>query len=231
MASDSHHRWQPPRFDQDRDSPSEEIKAPTVPGTVINHDRIAALEKEAHDQGYRDGFQQGQRDGKSSAMSQIEQERQRLLGLIEALTKPVQQLSSEMEQAVLALTLEIARRVVLHELSVKPDAIIKIVRTTLAQVPVSGGQLRLRLHPRDVALLSEYVPELIQEENIALIADDSLAQGGCLAEVLRSNAQSVRPERRWQDRDNDAVIAEVDARVERRWRQVLATLFDEELIQ
>lgn len=185
--------------------------------------RIDMELKRARELGYSEGLEHGRRDGQAetaAAAAALDQ-------LLKHLTEPVAELEPDLERAILALAVEIARRVVLHEISVNPAHLQSILRECLRHVPVRHGLLRLRVSPADYEILLANAVEL-SEDGLEVLADSTLSHGGCVLEV--ASAAPVGPDRDWQANADDE-SGEVDARIERRWRQVLAALFDEDLIQ
>lgn len=219
MSRESARPWQPPSLGGAADAAEPEH----TPGEAAPPPVDPQVEAESRRAGYEAGYAQGLEAGKT----ELAEAAARLRALLDGLSGPLDEIDAEVETALVALALEIARRVVLHELSLGPEPLLAAMRECLKRVPVPRGPLRLRLNPADRELLAAAGQEVVPEE-MELADDATLSPGGCVLEVIES--APVRPERRWHDR-NGASVAEVDARVERRWRQVLAVLFDEDLIQ
>ncbi|MDD4885892.1 MAG: FliH/SctL family protein [Thiomonas sp.] len=187
----------------------------------LEEGRAAGLE-----QGRREGFATGQAEGLADGRAQAQQERDALRSLVERLAQPVAALDAEAETALVALALELARQVVLHELRTQPDAILPIVRKALAAFPAQAGTPGLRLHPLDAELLHAAAPEL-EASGVVLLADEHLQRGDVVIQSAPSG-QSATPDRRWRGRNRDT-LSELDLRVEERWRQIMARLFEEGL--
>ncbi|MBN2691855.1 MAG: flagellar assembly protein FliH [Burkholderiaceae bacterium] len=187
----------------------------------LEEGRAAGLE-----QGHRDGFAAGQAEGLAAGRAQAQDECDALRRLIDRLAQPIAALDAEAETALVALALELARQVVLHELRTQPEAILPVVRKALAAFPAQAGTPGLRLHPLDVGLLRSAAPEL-EASGVVLQADEHLERG----DVLINSAppgQTAMPDRRWRGRNRDT-LSELDLRVEERWRQIMARLFEEGL--
>jgi len=187
----------------------------------LEEGRAAGLE-----QGYREGFAAGQAEGLAAGRAQAQQERDALHGLVERLVQPVAALDAEAETALVALALELARQVVLHELRTQPEAILPVVRKALAAFPAQAGTPGLRLHPLDVDLLHSAAPEL-ESSGVVLQADEHLQRGDVVVQSAPAG-QTAMPDRRWRGRNRDT-LSELDLRVEERWRQIMARLFEEGL--
>ena len=229
-------RWQP----QDVEAPGSAGSPPQraslqVPPTTQQFEAVyAQAETQGREEGREAGLEEGRREGYTAGHAEglaagralAQQERETLLALITRLTKPVAALDAEAETALVALALELARQVVLHELRTQPEALVPIVRKALAAFPAQAGAPMLRLHPHDLDVLRTVAPDL-EAQGVGLVGDESLLRGDVIVAAAGS-AQTAMPDRRWRVRNRDAV-SELDLRVEERWRQIMARLFEEGL--
>lgn len=213
--------WRPPSLTVTDAVAGDDALASPLPAATHRDER--PIEKESSAASYEDGYARGLEVGRE----EITKATASLSRVIEGFGGAVVELNAEVESALVALAVEMARRVVLHELSLGPEPLLAALRECLRRVPVPRGHLRLRLHPADREMLATAQQELPRKD-IELLDDPTLSRGGCVLEVVESTP--VQPDRRWRVREEEPV-AQVDARVERRWRQVLAVLFDEDLIQ
>ena len=192
-------------------------------------DELSRVFEQARAQGWaegqREGHAQGRQAGLDEARAQGAAELAALRGLLQRLQQPASRLDAELEDAVVALALEVARQVVLHEVHSQPQALLEIVQRALAAFPASAGAPWVRLHPDDVSMLRQLAPEL-EDGGVSLLPDETLQRGDL---VLASGGEASRasPERRWRPRAARDVQAELDLRLEERWRQVIARLFEE----
>lgn len=229
-------RWQP----QDVEAPAPAGSPPQraslqVPPTAQQFEAVyAQAEVQGREEGREAGLEEGRREGYTAGHAEglaagralAQQERETLLALITRLTKPVAALDTEAETALVALALELARQVVLHELRTQPEALVPIVRKALAAFPAQAGAPMLRLHPHDLDVLRTVAPDL-EAQGVGLVGDESLQRGDVIVAAAAS-AQTAMPDRRWRVRNRDTV-SELDLRVEERWRQIMARLFEEGL--
>lgn len=179
-----------------------------------------------HAQGYSEGYAAGYAEGLAAGRAQAQHERETLRSLAERLAQPVAELDAQAETAVVALALELARQVVLHDVRTQPEMILPIVRKALAACPAQAASPGLRLHPLDVELLQAAAPEL-EASGVVLLADEHLQRGDLIVQSVPPG-QVATPDRRWRARNRDTV-SELDLRIEERWRQVMARLFEEGL--
>ncbi len=178
-----------------------------------------------HAEGYARGLEEGRQTGLAQGRAAAQADAQALAELLRRVSNAADRLDAELEKAVLALALEVARQVVLHEVRTQPEQLLPLLRQALAAFPAQAGVPWIRLHPDDLALVSELAPDLA-ERGVELIPDTTLQRGDAL--IAADPAASARPERRWRGRGREAAT-ELDLRLEERWRQVMGKLFEEGL--
>ncbi len=134
----------------------ENEKKETETDNILTSNRLQEIEREA----YEIGFESGQKAG-------FEMGEQRALLLIQRLEKAISDLSElrnkelkAIEQQVLQLSVAIAKRIVLKELSINPDIIANIIKEALMRLQRTG-QIRIRMHPSLQEILVKYKDDLI----------------------------------------------------------------------
>lgn len=175
-AFDGCERWELPSVGGVQKSvPAPANEAPAQP-TVFE---LEALEEQARQEGYAAGHAEG--------MAAAEGERRTLVARLEAImtaaSRPLATLDDATEQELARLATVIARRVVAHELKVSPALIVQAVQQGARALPAATRELRVRLHPDDLALLRDLD---VAEEHWQLLPDPSLARGDCQLESQRS---------------------------------------------
>ena len=164
-----------------------------------------------HQSGFTEGFAQGHAQATMEAQRQmadyIRHEGQQAANHFAQLFGSAQQQISDAEQAialgVLKLACEIARQVVRRELSVNPNAVLPIIRDSLAVLLSDGKTAVIRMHPLDLDILADDVRQEFSSLSLNLVTDATLTRGGCLAEA----AGTV-----------------IDGTVEMRWHRSVASL-------
>lgn len=207
--------------DADREAEAH-MTLPTAQGLETVFDTARA---QGHAEGQREGWVEGHAAGLQAGRAQAQEELASLRALLKRLAAPVNQLDSDLEAAVVALALEIARQVVASELHTHPEALLELLHRALSAFPARAGVPWVRLNPEDVKLLQELSPEL-EAGGVSLIADESLQRGDLML-ATGSDAQRATPDRRWRPRSGHDTQSELDWRIEERWRQVMARLFEE----
>jgi flagellar assembly protein FliH len=165
-AGAGYQRWEPPQVG-DGASPAP-TKAP-------EHPTVSDLETLAH-QAHEEGFAAGQAQGLAEVREQNRTRLARLDAICTQAARPLAELDVAVEDELAQLAVTIARRVIAHELSIRPELIAQAVRQAAAALPAAERELRVHLHPDDLALLRELDAA---ETHWQLIADPALARGGC----------------------------------------------------
>ena len=175
---------------------------PTAEEIERMHDemRRAGFE-EGRAAGHAEGLEAGRAEGYAEGRAQAEAEAARLAGLADSLDEALRELDGEIAEQLMALAIEMARRMVRLTLAEHPEAILETVRSALLQLP--QGHAHIQLHPDDLALVREHLGEQLAHAGHRLQEDARLARGEC-----RIDGQG----------------AQVDATLETRWRRVLESI-------
>lgn len=168
-------RWELPNLGAPPVAATEAANAVSQP-TV--HE-LEALQQQACDEGYACGLA----EGRAAAQQQLRQRMAELDALYEAAAQPLQLLDDQAADDLAQLAAVVARRVIMHELKVSPKLIAGVVRQAADALPMATRELRVHLHPADLALLHELGAA---ERHWQLLGDPGLARGDCRLESERS---------------------------------------------
>ncbi|AUA57564.1 flagellar assembly protein H [Achromobacter spanius] len=164
---------------------------------------VEAGQQAGHEAGYAAGREAGYAEGLAQAREQGAEEAQRLHALVQACAASVGALEEKMGQSLLTLALDIAQQVVRTTLSEQPEAVAAAVRDVLHINPSTNGQMRLWANPEDIELIRLHLADELKEGHWRVMADESIARGGCRAETP---------------------FGDIDATLQTRWRRVAASL-------
>ncbi|HEY0878401.1 MAG TPA: FliH/SctL family protein [Zeimonas sp.] len=161
--------------------------------------------------GLAEGFQRGFEAGAAHARAQQEAAEkaagsalaQRIESLVAAFGERMQAIEREAADEVVAFAVEIARHALRTTPALRPETIVPVVQEALASVVDESVRMHLYLNPADAALVHDELGARLVNTNCEIVADASIAAGGCRIETPR---------------------ARVDATVETRWRRTLASL-------
>ena len=164
---------------------------PRVSGAVANqsrsqHDTSAqnALAQElalARENAKTEGYQQGLTEGQAEAKRILAEQSQQLQMAMAALREPKQWIDTELERELFSMTLSLARQLLRHELSVRPELIERLVHQAIEALPVNSGDLSIYLNPADVDVLRNLATERGEaiDSSWQLLEDPAISRGGC----------------------------------------------------
>ena len=156
-----------------------------------------------HEEGLAAGREAGFQEGLAQGREQARQEALQLHALAEACATSVAGLEARMGQALLTLALDIAGQVLRTTLAEQPEAMLAAVREVLHIDPAATGAMRLWVHPADLELVRLHLADELRDGNWRVLADESIARGGCRAETP---------------------YGDIDATLQTRWRRIAASL-------
>lgn len=176
-------RWQMPAVGGDASEMSVVEAGKTKRVTAL---ALESLQRKAYDEGFAaghsDGFVQGQREGLEAAAAQCQSQVERLQAILRCLAAPLESLDEEVERSLAALAVAIARQVVRGDLTIRPEQILLLVRETIDALPIAVRNVRLHLHPDDLALVRESLGEEIENAQWVMREDATVDRGGCRVE-------------------------------------------------
>lgn len=137
---------------------------------------LEELQKQARQEGYEDGRKKGLADGAAEAARQAEA----LSALVAAIKAPLHEADEAFLQEMGRLVLRMTRAVVGAELRLQPEHVVELVRKAVGELPAETRKVRIELHPQDVAVVREHVPELEHDGRAVLRDQPQLARGECV---------------------------------------------------
>lgn len=110
-----------------------------------------------------------------------------LTGLIhasESLVRRRNELLEEMQRAAIELAAAMTARVTYDKLESDRFALEELAKSVIGRL-ATGGPIEVRMHPEDIARLQRRLGDSLSTDwsDIALIADNSLGRGDCVAEA------------------------------------------------
>ena len=190
--------WSPPSMDAG--VPATASAAPS--GLMLTASQIEELQKQAYDEAYQVGLEEGRAAGRDELQNRIRQFEQ----LMSTLGQPLRDLDDQVEQELVSLVIALVRQMVRRELRADPGQVVAVVREAMAVLPAASQRVSVHLHPEDAALVRETLSlSLSEEERSWTVVEDPIqSRGGC--RVITEHSQ-------------------VDASVESRLAQVIASAF------
>lgn len=167
----------------------------------------SAIRQEGFSEGYMQGHAQAVLETQKQISDYIENEgREQAQRFGQLMTSVKTQLASSeqvLTQGVLSLACEIARKILLQEISVNVDAVKPVIAQGLGLLLDAGKNTKIRLNPFDYEELKDRLHLDFEDVALTLVADPLVACGGCLIE----SQETI-----------------VDGTIEKRWSRTLASL-------
>ncbi|EAR07997.1 flagellar assembly protein FliH [Reinekea blandensis] len=135
--------------------------------------------QQGHEQGYQDGLAQGREEGLNQALTEEREKTDQKLAVLDAVSETlkgqVQQEQEALKEALLALSVRIARQVVQDELRLEPNHIAQVVHAAVQSLPNPDDRLTVQVHPDDLPVVRD-----MAESHWTLETTEEVAVGGCI---------------------------------------------------
>ena len=199
-------RWSLPQVDgpivgMGRESPTRERARLAEATRATEAARQAELDR---------GYEAGMAAGRAQLQSQVDAltvKVARLDEILTALSRPLPDLESEVEQQLVLLALAVGKQLARRELRADPGQITALIREAVGRLLAAAREVRVYLHPEDAAAVCERLATAGQERAWSVVEDPTLTRGGCL--VRSENSQ-------------------IDARIESRVNALVSGMLGEE---
>ncbi len=190
---------------------TEEEQDDNSSDNAANEEQIALIYQQAkengHAEGYKDGHAAGYEAGTKASEADVKAEVAKLQTLLSNLEQNLQQIDQQIAEDLLALALDLTKKMISQALKIQPKLILPIVQEAIRCLPSSAKHPQLFLHPDDAKLVRQHLSNQITQDNWEIRENEQLSRGGCHIEVNGSS---------------------VDASPETRWRKVLSTIGKED---
>lgn len=187
-------RWELASFDP---KPKTVPAEPPVAAPVVTAESAAAHLKSIQTSAYDEGHAAGYQAGYAAGVQQAQTETARLQTLMQSLQTALTRLDEQLAQSLLDLSLEIAHKMVIEALHVKPEIILKVVSTAISGLPHFNQNAHLILHPMDAELVRKQMGDDLTHTGWKIFTDSKIEPGGCRVETAHSNIDATNPAR-WQ---------------------------------
>lgn len=171
---------------------------------------IAQLLHAARQAGYQDGYRDGLAALEQFKQSYAAQLTAQLGQLTRSYGQELDAVQQEMARALAVTATHLARQIVRSDLAARPELVATVAQEALDTLLMSARQITVRVHPDDHALVEQGAADALAQRGARLLADGSIARGGCLVE---------------------SDIGVVDASIAARWKRAVAALGCEEPLE
>lgn len=186
-----------------RRASDEMPKAGAAGGANDVAEQIAAQMRATRQAGYQDGYRDGLVALDGFKQSFASQTTAQVGALLASFGDELAGLQQEMARTLAITATQLARRIVRSELALRPELVAHVAQEALETLLLSAKHITLRVHPDDHALIAQGTADTLDARGARLLADASMARGGCLVE---------------------SDIGVIDASIETRWRRAAASL-------
>lgn len=134
--------------------------------------------QQGEERGYQEGLEKGQQEGLAQALQSEQEKTDQKLKVLDAaanaLKEQLSQEQTELQEALLALSVRIARQVIQDELRLEKAHIEKVVHASIQSLPNPDEKLTLQIHPDDYDVVSQFA-----ESHWSLETSAEITPGGC----------------------------------------------------
>jgi len=170
-------RWELPLLQVREDLPEEPPVPPPPPPPTAQ--QLEEIERAAYEEGWARGHADGYTQGYSDGAAVVRDQAGRLRGLVERMARPLSELDAEVERMLVALALDVGRRLAQKALREDPTLVVGIIHDAIAALNGPNRNVRVHVHPEDATLLKETLTLPGEISEWRLIADAELARGDC----------------------------------------------------
>lgn len=174
---------------------------------ILDEAEVNEIYRQAKEEGHAAGFQEGhttgQQEGRQLAETAVKAEVDQMHSLLSALSKELNEIDQNVAQDLLALALDLSRKMLLKALQVNPELIIPIVQEAMRHLPHTSHPPQLILHPDDAELIRKHLSDQQSQSDWEICEDEQIDKGGCR---IKTNG------------------SEIDASTPTRWQQILTTI-------
>ncbi len=168
---------------------------------VLTARQLEELQKQAYDEGFslgkeegiRAGLTQGQEEGHQQGLLNAQEEVTKIIArfgqIIKFLAQPISETNHNVEDELLQLAMAIAKQIIRREISTDPRQIIAVIKEAISALPSNSKNIKIFLHPDDAQLAQEHLGSLLTESSDSsvpknndlwtIVEEPVLTRGGC----------------------------------------------------
>ena len=195
--------WQPGDLSGGQAPQANVQRAPDEAPKVDVAAQVAAQLHAARQAGYQDGYRDGLVALDGFKQSFAAQTTAQIGTLLRSLADEFGGLQQDMARTLAISATHLARQIVRSELTSRPALIANVAQEAIDTLLLSAKHITLRVHPDDHPFVVQGAADVLAARGARLLADASMARGGCLVE---------------------SDIGVIDASLEARWRRAAASL-------
>jgi flagellar assembly protein FliH len=148
--------------------------------SASRHD-CSDLQRQAFEQGRKKGTE----EGRAQVQAEVEVEFKRAIHLANEIGRARVAALEECERDIVEVALAISQKIILRELEIDKEFIVRQVRQILSQL-VNKGLVTLKVHPQDLVVLEPLhqalQSEFLEGDHLVIESHEAVQLGGCLVE-------------------------------------------------
>ncbi len=180
-------------------SMTEEVPAGANEPDTLDKEALESLRMAAEEAGREAGYAAGLEAGREAMLAQAEQ----LSAIAAALAAPLDAVDDEVADQIARLALVVARHIVRREISLDSGVVVAAVQKAIACLPAASRDVRICLHPDDLAVVRDALSLDHETAQWRLVEDPLVERGGCRLETA---------------------VTEIDATIEQRLNALLSEM-------
>ncbi len=150
-----------------------------------------------YDAGFTSGREAGEAAGRDQAKLDNEVVVQHITTLMQGFDDALAHADEQIGAEIIRFACDLAATMLKTTLPVKPELILPLISETINTLPVMQRNGKIWLHPDDVALVREHLPDELAQQGWQLMEDPHLLRGGCRIET-HSNQADASIQTRWE---------------------------------
>lgn len=147
----------------------------------------------AYEDGFREGYGVGHREGLAAAEDQTRESVERLMALVASVQEQHGEFYRRAEEDVVQLALAIAAKVIERTVEQVPDLVQDVIKAALDEMD-TRTVVRVRVNPMDEELLrrqwDQLVPVRVASGQVELVADPRVREGGAIIETTQGQVDA-----------------------------------------
>ena len=207
----TYQRWELDTFEKtDKSDPNTDTSASAEAKSAEQEEEneiYRQAKEEGHVAGFQEGHTAGHLEGRQLAETEVKVEVDQIHSLLSALSKELNEIDQNVAQDLLALALDLSKKMISKALQVNPELIVPIVQEAMRHLPHTSHQPQLVLHPSDAELIRKHLSDQQSQTDWKICEDEQIEKGGC---HIKTNGN------------------EIDASTPTRWQQILTTIGQED---
>ncbi len=148
--------------------------------------RVKDLQEQAYQEAYQLGFDEGREAAFVERKVELAHSLDRLSSLIASIERLKTDLIASNETQIMRLTFEMAKRIAMHEISIRPDAVLEVMRQA-AESAQTNETITIRVSRDDYNFIETVKDKLGKDfdflQRAKLEASDEVTHGGCIIET------------------------------------------------